>query len=987
MMQRWHSATGQFVFLGALTLAGAGAGVAAALATSSSGIVRTAGGAAGGALGLAAATWIDKAHGRREDRTTALRKRSQVLDPVVVDPERDSSILGVLLPTRQDAPRFQGRTADLAWLEKWRDEPGAHPVMIVTGPAGVGKTRLVTQFASASPAPWVAGWLRPGCGASAVAAVRACDQPALILVDDADSRPDLGALLDDLAGDLSGPPVRVILITRTTESLLQTIRRLQESHRWILAPDKVPVRPAGPFGSKDDYARWFGEAVKAYAAARHTPPPDLPATTSRGIAGTVDEPILALHAQALLAVLDSERRRPQRRGAQGMPFDDVAAALFAHEQRRWQAIAERPEWGLAGLTAVVQDRAIAALMLAGAANEAEAVTALRWVPDLADAPAERLANIARWALSLYPSHPPGPIRIQPDMLAEWFLITQLAGTSELADHLSTLPHTQVMSVLTLLAHASDHMSEATSLYTKIIRVNTAGLMTAGVATALTAGRARPFLDAALASLIPDARWSPDALAELDRQLPSHVLPRTRVAVVTAIVNCAREAGTSEDLANALQSRGASLRDLGRYQEALADFEEALALWRELAAANPAHQPNLARTLQNRGASLRDLGRHQGALADFEEALALWRELAAANPAHQPSLANTLQNRGASLRDLGRHQEALADDEEALVLWRELAAANPAHQPNLAGTLQNRGTSVRDLGRYQEALADFEEALALWRELAAANPAHQPNLARTLQSRGASLRDLGRSEDALADFEEALALYRELAAANPAHQPSLANTLQNRGISLQDLGRHQEALADFEEALALWRELAAANPAHQPNLAGTLQNRGASLTDLGRHQEALADFEEALALYRELAAANPAHQPNLANTLQNRGISLRDLGRHQEALADFEEALALYRELAAANPAHQPNLANTLRSRGASLSDLGRHQEALADDEEALTLYRELAASDPGQYEKTYQRLLAELRRAYDLQGDYAIGAGLHLRDDVTGEQK
>jgi len=468
------------------------------------------------------------------------------------------------------------------------------------------------------------------------------------------------------------------------------------------------VRPVGPFGSKDDYARWFGEAVKAYAAARHTPPPDLPAATSRGIAGTVDEPILALHAQALLAVLDSERRRPRRLAAQGMPFDQVAAALFAHEQRRWQEIAEQPEWGLAALTAVVQDRAIAALMLAGAANEAEAVTALRWVPDLGDASAERLANIARWALSLYPSDPPGPIRIQPDMLAEWFFITQLTGTSKLADHLGTLPPTQVMSLLTLLAHASDHMSEAVPLYTKIIRVNTAGLMAAGVATALTAGRAQPFLDAALASLITDTRWSLDAITELDRQLPPQLLPRSRAAVLTAIVDHAREAGTSADLANALYRRGESRADLGRHREALADKEEALTLWRELAAADPAHQPNLALTLQTCGLSLRDLGRHQEALANKEEALTLWRELAAANPAHQPNLANTLQTCGLSLRDLGRHQEALANKEEALTLYRELAAANPAHQPNLANTLQTCGLSLTDLARHQEALANLDE---------------------------------------------------------------------------------------------------------------------------------------------------------------------------------------------------------------------------------------------------------------------------------------
>ena len=50
---------------------------------------------------------------------------------------------------------------------------------------------------------------------------------------------------------------------------------------------------------------------------------------------------------------------------------------------------------------------------------------------------------------------------------------------------------------------------------------------------------------------------------------------------------------------------------------------------------------------------------QEALAAIEEALGLWRELVAANPAHQPGLVMTLQNLGAGLRDLGRPQEALA----------------------------------------------------------------------------------------------------------------------------------------------------------------------------------------------------------------------------------------------------------------------------------------------------------------------------------------
>jgi tetratricopeptide (TPR) repeat protein len=980
--------TARLSFLAALTLAGAGAGVAATLATSGSGPVRAAGGTVGGVLGLIAAAWIDKTRQRQEGRAAALADRDRVLNPIVSDPGQDTSVLGMLLPTRKGAAPFRGRTADLAWLGKWCDDLDENPAVMVTGPAGVGKTRLVAQFALDRVGSWAAGWLRAGCGSSALAAVRGSGEPALIVVDDADQRPDLAALLDGLAASPAGSLVRVVLITRNADFREQMASRLQERNQWILAEGNIRVRPIGPFGSADDHRRWFSEAVRAYAVARHTPPPDLPpAISGREITQATDEPILTLQAQALLVVLDSERGHPLRLRTQTLPFDQVAAALLAHEQRRWREAAAQPQWGLTDLTAAVQDRAVAALLLAGAGDESHAAAALRWVPDLADASEERLAKIARWAFYLYPPDPAGAIQIRPDMLAEWFLVTQLTRTPELSGHLSHLTRTQTHTLLITLARASDHMPSAPRLYRDVIAADVAALLIAGVAAALTAQAGQPLLDAVLASLVSKARWTADELTELDRQRPADLLPRTSEAIGAAQVQLLRESGTAEDLARALRSHGLSLRFLGRYQEALAVDDEALGLYRDLAAASPTHQRGLAATLLSYGVSLRFLGRYQEALAAFDEALGLLRDLTAANPAHQPGLALTLQSRGVSLRLLGRYQEALAAFDEALGLYRDLTAANPAHQPDLAATLQSRAVSLRHLGRYQEALAAFDEALGLLRDLTAANPTHQPGLAATLQSRAVSLRLLERYQEALAVDDEALDLYRDLAAANPAHQPDLAATLQDRGLSLQYLGRYQEALAAFDEALDLYRDLTAANPAHQPRLAYTLHCRGLSLRFLGRYQEALAVDDEALDLYRDLAAANSAHQPDLALTLQGRGVSLGNVERYQEALAAFDEALDLYRDLAAANPAHQPDLAVTLQDRGLSLQSLGRYQEALAAFDEALGLYRQLAVANPDLYEKAYQRHLSELRRKYDLRGDQATGAGLHLRhDNISGSQ-
>ena len=281
--RRRREAAARLVFAAALTLAGAGAGSGSSARRQRQRVNPGRWGRRGrhrravlGRLGRHRQA-APGGHHRR------LAERDQVLDPVVSEPAHDLSVLGLLLPTRQSAAPFRGRAADLAWLQAWRDNADGHPAALVTGPGGTGKTRLVTQFAATRPPPWAAGWLHPGRGASALAAVRACGDPALILIDDADASPDAAALLTDLAAQPDGPRGSAsLLIARTADALTQARQPAPRAARWIIAPGNLPVRTIGPFGSTDDHARWFGEAIRAYAAARRTPPPDLPALTATG---------------------------------------------------------------------------------------------------------------------------------------------------------------------------------------------------------------------------------------------------------------------------------------------------------------------------------------------------------------------------------------------------------------------------------------------------------------------------------------------------------------------------------------------------------------------------------------------------------------------------------------------------------------------------------------------------------------------------------
>ena len=837
----------------ALILAGVGAGVGGWLAPSASWLARAVGAGVGAVAGLVAAIWADRISQRREAGKAALTARHDVLDALVAAPAGEGSIFDVLLATSTKAAPFRGRRDDLAWLDRWWEDAKQAPVVVVSGPAGTGKTRLANQFAQGRPMPWVSGWLRVGRGADAVAAIRACGDEALILVDDADQRPDLAAFLASLNADRgTGPTVRVILISRAAGLVSRLAAILDDRSRGMLGG--MRELPLGPFGGADDRARWFGEAVRAYARARQVPPPDLPTHLS-GYVTDPAEPILTLHAQALLAVLGSEGSRPTRPRAEGPPSDRVAAALFAHERHRWQASARQPEFGLTDLTAPVQAHAVAALLLARPADQEQAAALLRRVPELATASAERRANIARWAAYLYPNDPSWPIQVKPDMLAEWFVVGELTQTPELVDLVQAMTPAQKATVLLLLAHASDQVHQAVQLFADIVAADVSRLAEAGVAAAVTATSGRRRLDGELAGLILHASWSADALRRVENQLTGHLV-RTWAAVTEVRVQIARVNRDIAYLSVALYNLGIRLGELGRDKEALAAAEESVGMWRLLARDNAADQPGLARALTDLGFRLAGLGRDKEALAATEESVGLWRPLAPSDPEYQSNLALSLNNLGIRLAGLGRDREALPATEESVGLRRPLARDNPAYQPSLARELNNLGNRLAEQGRYKEALAATEEAVVLWRTLARDNRAYESNLALTLNNLGIRLARPGYDKEALAATEEAVALWRTLARDDPTLQPNLAGGLSNLGIRLAGLGRDKEALAAAEESVGMWRPLARDNPAVQPYFVDALDNLGNRLAELSRHQEALAAAEEAVAQWRTLARNNP-----------------------------------------------------------------------------------------------------------------------------------
>src|SRR5205823_3660573 len=139
------------------------------------------------------------------------------------------------------------------------------------------------------------------------------------------------------------------------------------------------------------------------------------------------------------------------------------------------------------------------------------------------------------------------------------------------------------------------------------------------------------------------------LEAIEAHLPDHrhVDLDPAIAALTKRLTAHRLAHTSDPASRArLQAiLGWRLANAGLHDQALTATEEAVAVCRRLAAANPAaFEPNLATALTNLAVRLSNLGRREHALVATEEAVAVCRRLAAANPAaFEPDLASALNN--------------------------------------------------------------------------------------------------------------------------------------------------------------------------------------------------------------------------------------------------------------------------------------------------------------------------------------------------------
>ncbi|MFI9583842.1 hypothetical protein ACIHCQ_18785 [Streptomyces sp. NPDC052236] len=736
-----------------------------------------------------------------------------------------------LLNARFQVVDFTGRDKEQAELAAWRDGGGPRAAaMWLHGPGGQGKTRLSAQFATDSAA---AGWkvVTATHGSGAIQAhlgsqdLRLDGAAGLLLVVDYADRWPLSHLTWLFSNKLldRGLPTRLLLLARSVVPWPAVRAALEDAE--VETGDHA-LRPlddrAGGVGARQ---AMFTVARDCFAIRYGLADPSV-----IGVPDHLDRPdfglVLALHMAALVAVDAHTRGSSPPKDMAGL-----SAYLLNRERRHWTRLYELRLEGLDYETPPgAMSQVVFTAALTGAAPHPDGTTLLSGLR------LERPGRLLADHTTCYPPQEPGTVLepLYPDRLAEDFLALALPGHE--ATGYPVAPWA-VDTIGALIARDAD------------------GSLPAHLARALTF----------LASAAAPHRW-PHAVRHLENLL------RADSALAVAAGGAALTALAAVDLDPAVL--GAVDAHIPRHGQAdldagIAAFTQRLTERRLAATDDPAEH---ARLYQNLGFRMSRAGHREAAVAAAEEAVVIFRRLAAADPAaYEPALATALAHVSERAFEASRMEASRRAAEEAVAIFRRLAAADPAaYEPGLALSLSHLGQGMSEGRKPEEALAATERAMGIFQRLAATDPAtYEPGLALTLANAAIFSWQLRRWQDALSAAERAVAVIRRLVAAGPAvpvseltrsvavDESDLATALLNLGFLLWGERRREDSVTALREAAGIKRRLAAVNPtAHEPSLAHVLSTLGTYLAQSGQGNEALTVTGETAEIYRRLAAESP-----------------------------------------------------------------------------------------------------------------------------------
>lgn len=321
----------------------------------------------------------------------------------------------------------------------------------------------------------------------------------------------------------------------------------------------------------------------------------------------------------------------------------------------------------------------------------------------------------------------------------------------------------------------------------------------------------------------------------------------QIGACTAIIQSGQE--TRSNIAVAFTNRGIAYAGKGQFDQAIADYNEAIKF-----------DARFSQAFNFRGRAYEQKSNSAQAIADYTTAIRL-------DPKNHIAMAN----RGFALTDAGEFDRALSDFNSAIALNaksinayigrssvyqkkgeldKALDDADMAHKidPGNSIAVNQRASVWYSRRNYDRAIQDATESIRL-----------SSTNSFAYGVRGSAKRLNGDIEGSIADLTEAIRL-----------DPKEASAYANRGNSRSDNGNYDLAISDYNMAIQL-----------NPRLAPAFNGRGVAYGNKGDRVRAIADYTEAIRL-----------NPRYALALYNRGNEKQASGDRAGGAADIAAAIAI-----------------------------------------------------------------------------------------------
>lgn len=223
---------------------------------------------------------------------------------------RNSEPSAWLRPEYRIVP-FAGRETELAGLTAWLRAPRPVSAHLVTGPAGLGKTRLAQLLCQEMAGDgWTTGTVRDNATIADLTGLGALDRPLLVVVDHAETRFEeihaLAAAL--LARDPTAPPARLLLLNREPGEWLHRLRTHTDDRVSGLFRTAGELELGPPAPAEAQRRAEFHRASRAFADFVDLPAPDL--TPPQDLTHARYASPRIIHATALIALLEEHTGTP-----------------------------------------------------------------------------------------------------------------------------------------------------------------------------------------------------------------------------------------------------------------------------------------------------------------------------------------------------------------------------------------------------------------------------------------------------------------------------------------------------------------------------------------------------------------------------------------------------------------------------------------------------------------------------------------------------